>query len=151
MKLIKTYEEELKQNYLELHYKDMDEETREIVDMLSTDFILIGRREKEQKILQLKDIFYCEIVDRKCFCYLQNEVWQLNESLQDLLDRYEGKGLVRVSKSMLVNVYHVSKISGDLNARLRLSLDNREHIIVNRSYRNTFYATIRKLQKREEA
>lgn len=77
-------------------------------------------------------------MDRKCFCYLQNEVWQLDESLQELLERYEKCGLVRVSKSMLVNVFHVSKIVGDFNSRLKLSLDNEESIIVNRSYRHVF-------------
>ncbi len=90
------------------------------------------------------DIFYCEIVDRKCFAYLEQEVWILEPGLQEILSAYEAAGFVRIGKSMIVNIHKVDRMESDLNMRVRLYLENGETVILNRSYRQDFYTRLKK-------
>jgi len=86
-----------------------------------------------------EEVFYLEIVERKLYVYLEKEVWQLEGGLQEVTDDYEKYGLVRISKSMAVNIGKVKNITSDINARIRLRLLNNEVVIMNRAYRKNFY------------
>lgn len=144
MKWIKTHEPKLSENYLEIHYGKMNKETQDIITYLETQNVLVGKNETESRLIKPNEIYYCEIVDRKCYAYLREEVWKLEEGLAELTERYEMHGFVRISKSMVVNVYKVKKIEADYNMRMKLVLLNEETVVMSRSYRNDF---IRKLKR----
>lgn len=107
MKWIKTQEPKLKENYLEIHYSNMNKETQDIITYLESKNVLMGRNEKESRLIKPSEIYYCEIVDRKCYAYLKEEIYNLEEGLAELTERYEMHGFVRISKSMVVNLYKV--------------------------------------------
>ena len=50
---------------------------------------------------------------------------------------------IRISKSIVVNIYRVRKIKADVNMKMQLVLDNGEKVILNRSYKNDFLQFIR--------
>ena len=63
MKLIKTKEDGLSENFLELHYDEIDDETIAILDRLKTTIRYIeGSAEGKKVSLPLTDIFYFETV-----------------------------------------------------------------------------------------
>ena len=73
MKLIKTREENIEENYLELHYDKMDEETNAVLDRLRDTLKYIeGTYEDKHVTIALTDIFYFETVDRKTFAYTKD-------------------------------------------------------------------------------
>lgn len=146
MKWIKTHEPKLKENYLEIHYGDMNKETQEMIAYLEAKNVLLGKNEAESRLIQPNEIYYCEIVDRKCYAYLKDEVWNLEEGLSELTDRYEMHGFLRISKSMLVNIYKVKQIEADFNMRVKLLLLNEETIVMNRSYRNDFFRQLKSIR-----
>lgn len=106
---------------------------------------MLGKNNGETKLFYLSDILFCEIVDRKCFSYLKDGVWQIDFSLQSFLEEYATNGFVRISKSMIVNIYKIDYMKTDVSMRMKLILENGECIILNRAYRRGFYALLEKI------
>ena len=150
MKLIKTKEENLEENYLELHYNKMDDETNAVLDRLRDTLRYIEGMCDEKKVtIALTDIFYIETVDRKTYAYTKDACVEIKETLRDILEEYSGIGFARISKSTIVNIYKIKKLQGDLNMRVIIFLKNDEKLIMNRSYKNEFYERLNKLQGRK--
>ena len=146
MKLVKTREENLKENYLELHYDRIDDETNTVLERLRDTLKYIEGTFEDRKVtVAVSDIYYFETVDRKIFAYTKDMCVEVREALRDLID--ECSGFVRISKSSVVNVYKVKKLQGDLNMRVIIYLKNDEKLIMNRSYKKEFYDTLNRLQK----
>ena len=151
MKLIKTREENIEENYLELHYDKIDEETNAVLDRLRDTLRYIeGTTEQGKVTIALTDIFYIETVDRKTFAYTKDTCVEIKEALRDIIEEFENIGFVRISKSAVVNIYKIQKLQGDINMRVIIYLKNGEQLIMNRSYRNDFYDKLNKLQRRKK-
>ena len=151
MKFIKTREENIEENYLELHYDMIDEETKAVLDRLRDTLRYIeGTTEKGKVTVALTDIFYIETVDRKTFAYTKDTCIEIREALRDIIEEFENIGFVRISKSAVVNIYKIQKLQGDINMRVIIYLKNGEQLIMNRSYRNDFYDKLNKLQRRKK-
>ena len=146
MRWMKIHEPQLKENYLEIHYGDMDNETKEMINYLESKNVLIGRDESESCLIKPEEVYYCEIVDRKCYAYLKARVWKLEEGLAELAERYEMYGFVRISKSMLINIHKVKQIEADLNMRMKLVLLNGETVVMNRNYRSEFFKKLKMIR-----
>lgn len=151
MKLIKTREENIEENYLELHYDKIDEETNAVLDRLRDTLRYIeGTTEQGKVTIALTDIFYIETVDRKTFAYTKDACVEIREALRDIIEEFENIGFVRISKSAVVNIYKIQKLQGDINMRVIIYLKNGEQLIMNRSYRNDFYDKLNRLQRRKK-
>ena len=151
MKLIKTKHEHIDENYLELHYDRMDEETEAVLSRLRPALKYIeGTAEGRKLTLPLTDLFYFESVDRKTFGYTQDTCIEVKETLQKIIDEYESAGFVRISKSSIVNLYKIKRLQGDLNMRTLIYLKNDECLVMNRGYRADFYKALQKLQGRKK-
>lgn len=150
MKLIRTKEENLKENYLELHYGRMDDETNAVLDRLKDTLRYVEGTSGDKKVtIALTDIYYVETVDRKTFAYAKDACIEIKEALRDVLEEYSGAGFARISKSAVVNIYKIKKLQGDVNMRVIIYLKNDEKLIMNRSYKNEFYERLNKLQGRK--
>ena len=147
MKLIKTREEKLKENYLELHYDKIDEETNAVLDRLRDPLRYIeGTSDDRQVNIAVADIYYFETVDRKIFAYTKDMCVEVRENLRDIIEEYSKIGFVRISKSSVVNIYKIKKLQGDMNMRVIIYLKNDEKLIMNRSYKKDFYDRLSKIQ-----
>ena len=150
MKLIKTKENNLKENYLELHYDTIDDETNAVLERLRDTLKYIeGTYEDKKVTIALTDIFYIETVDRKTFAYTEDMCVEVKEALRDILEEYSKIGFVRISKSAIVNIYKIKKLQGDINMRVIIFLKNDEKLVMNRSYKNEFYERLNDLQGRK--
>ena len=75
MRLIKTKEETIDENYLELHYDEIDSETAAVLERLRPALKYIeGKADGKRLTIPLTDMFYFETVDRKTFGYTRNLV-----------------------------------------------------------------------------
>ena len=147
MKLIKTREENIEENYLELHYDKIDDETNAVLERLRDTLKYIeGTYEDKKVTVAVTDIFYFETVDRKIFAYTKDMCVEVKEALRDIIDEYSKIGFVRISKSSVVNIYKIKKLQGDLNMRVIIFLKNDEKLIMNRSYKKEFYDRLSKTQ-----
>ncbi len=137
--------ENIEESRVDIYYKDFDAEIAGLLDYLSDDKKIIGKNERGQAVLNARDIYYFEIVDRKCFAYLSACVYSIDCSLRDILDRFGSMGYVRISKSMVLNVYRIKEIKSDIQMRMIVVLENEESVIVNRKYKKDFYTCMKNL------
>ncbi len=151
MRVFKYHNCNLEENRIDLYYNELDQETDTIIKFLDLyNKTLLGRNEQETRLIQASDIYYCEIVDRKCFSYLKDSIWQLDISLQILLNQFSSIGFVRTSKSMVVNIYKIDRLKSDLNMKVNIVLDNGEIVVLNRTYRNQFYKYLEKMREEKK-
>ena len=73
---------------------------------------------------------------------------EIKEALKDILEEYSKIGFVRISKSVIVNIFKIKKLQGDINMRVIIFLKNDEKLIMNRSYKNDFYKRLNNLKGR---
>jgi len=79
------------------------------------------------------DIFYIEAVDRKVFLYCESEVYESKQKLYEL-EELEMNGFVRVSKSVIANIYKIKSFIPSLSGNVEAVLTNEERIVVSRRY-----------------
>jgi Response regulator of the LytR/AlgR family len=148
MKVFQYQKQDIEENRIDLYYNHIDQETEIIMNFLgSYNKTLIGRRDDEITLINPSMIYYCEIVERRCFAYLKESIWQLDISLQMMIEQFSDLGFTRTSKSMIVNVYKIDKLKSDLNMRVNIILDNGETVLLNRTYRSQFYKYLEKMRR----
>lgn len=111
------------------------EELKQVIDRLRIkNEILIGQCDGAHHKVKLNDIYYIEGIDKKTFVYTENQVYEINERLYQLMEKYEEYGFLRISKSVILNIDKVESVKAGLNARFEVKLSNGEKVIVSRSY-----------------
>lgn len=99
-----------------------------------TDHQLTARKGDEIYLLDMARIVYIESVDRKCFVYTADEVYESEFRLYELEQRLEEYGFFRVSKSFLIRLQSIQSLKADINRRIRVTMTNGEQIIASRQY-----------------
>ncbi len=95
---------------------------------------LLCKHEGEFFQLDIDEILYIESVDNKTFIYTKSQIYETPKKLYEL-ERYLGEySFFRVSKSIIVNMIRVQSLRPELGARLLLTMDNEEKVIVSRQY-----------------
>ena len=151
MIFIKTHEKELKENYLELHYGEIDNETKEMISRLDTTLSNVeGTYEDRHVSVPVTEVLYFETVDRKTFAYTDKMCVEMRLTLNNVLEMYSDAGLIRISRSAVVNVYKIDHLQGDMNMRTVIFLKNGEKLIMNRGYKKEFLAELEKLREKNK-
>jgi len=142
MKLRLFQDDKLKEEHIDVHYRVMTPKIEKVIEVLEGDQVrlhLYGKTEKNEQILiRISDIYYFEYVDKRTFAYLKKEVYQVQESLAKLEVELAQEGFVRINKSNLVNIYHIHSIKPEVNMRVKAIMENKECLIINRSYKSRF-------------
>lgn len=148
MKVNYYREEALRENRVDVYYRKKDREIENLMAYLEADQALYGRNERERRRLYLGEIYYVEVVERRCFAYLKEEIFEVESSLKGFLERYQGAGFLQIGKAAAVNIRRIERIVPDVNMRMHLIMENGEQLILNRAYKKEFIAYLK--QKKEE-
>lgn len=84
--------------------------------------------------IDLSKILYIESVNRKTFLYTEKEIYESPKRLYMLEDELRGSSFFRASKAIIINLRKVHSIRPEIGARLILTMDNGEKIVVSRQY-----------------
>ena len=95
---------------------------------------LTAKKNEETCLLDVAQIIYIESVDRKCFIYTSDEVYESDFRLYELEQQLEKYGFFRVSKSFLVHLQKVQSLKAEINRKIRITMSNGEQIIASRQY-----------------
>lgn len=95
---------------------------------------IMVEKDEETYVLDVTKIMYIEAVDRKTFVYTQEDCFESKLKLYEMEERLEESGFLRVSKSCLIQLRHIRSLKGDLDRRLKVTLENGEQIMVSRQY-----------------
>ncbi|MBQ8318357.1 MAG: LytTR family transcriptional regulator DNA-binding domain-containing protein [Lachnospiraceae bacterium] len=137
---ISTGEDEVIVNYLR-----MTPEIERIVNFIKGEQTkLIGWKDKEQKLIDIKTILYIETVDGNTFAYTEEEVLKLDYTLAQLEQLLNDINFFRCSKSMIINIDKVDSLRSLPSNRIDARMVNGEHIIISRTYASDFRRILRK-------
>lgn len=95
---------------------------------------MIGKKDNEIHILNIAQIIYIESVERKCFIYTADDVYESDFPLYELERQLAEYGFFRVSKSFLIHLPSIHSLKADINRRIRITMVNGEQIIASRQY-----------------
>ena len=95
---------------------------------------LMAKKDEETFLLDIAQIIYIESVDRKCFVYTSDEIYETDLRLYELEKQLEGYGFFRVSKSFLIHLQKVQSLKAEINRKIRITMSNGEQIIASRQY-----------------
>ena len=95
---------------------------------------LTAKKDDEIYFLDIAQIVYIESVDRKCFLYTLDEIYESDLRLYELEQQLEEYGFFRVSKSFLIHLQSIRTLKADINRRIRIAMSGGEGIIASRQY-----------------
>lgn len=95
---------------------------------------LTARKKGEIYLLDITEVIYIESIDRKCFIYTSDEVYESDLRLYELERQLEEFGFLRISKSFLIHLQNVQSLKADINRKIRITMSNGEQIIASRQY-----------------
>lgn len=95
---------------------------------------MIGKKDNEIHLLDIAQIIYIESVERKCFVYTADDVYESDFPLYELERQLAEYGFFRVSKSFLIHLPSIHSLKADMNRRIRITMANGEQIIASRQY-----------------
>ena len=109
------------------------EEIREYVQHKG-DTLTGYKQTKERVSVRVEDILYFETVDGLVFAYTVDSVYEMKGRLYQVEEKVKRRTICRASKTMLVNVEHITSVRTALNGRLYARMENGEEILITRKY-----------------
>ena len=133
------------ENEVIVNYIDMNQEVERVINFIKGEQTkLIGWKDKEQKVIDIKTTLYIETVDSKTFAYTEEDVLKLEYTLTQLENLLNDINFFRCSKSMIINIDKVDSLRSLPSNRIDAMMVNGEHIIISRTYASDFRRILRK-------
>ena len=118
-----------------IEYPILDAKTKRLIKKIEAlDFMVSGNRKGKVFQVHISDIYYMESVERKTFLYTKDEIYMTDRKLYELEEMLRDTGIIRISKSCLMNMDMLYSIRQLMNSQLEATLLNGEKLIVARTY-----------------
>ena len=118
-----------------IEYPILDAKTKKLIKKIeSLDFMVSGSSKGKVFQVHISDIYYIESVERKTFLYTKDEIYMTDKKLYELEEMLRDAGIIRISKSCLMNMDMLYSIRQLMNSQLEATLLNGEKLIVARTY-----------------
>ena len=85
-------------------------------------------------LIDKKDILYFESVDKNCFLYTSDDVFETSLKLYEIEEVLTDMGFFRSSKSQILNIAKVETLCPDFGGRIEVTMENGYQLIVSRQY-----------------
>ena len=129
-----------------IEYPILDAKTKKLIKKIeSLDLMISGNRNGNLFQVHISDIYYVESLERKTFLYTKDEVYMTDKKLYELEEALREAGIIRISKSCLMNVDMLYSIRQLMNSQLEATLLNGEKLIVARTYLKSIKNTLKEV------
>ena len=154
MRLNLFEDKQIKEEHVDVYYANVRPMIRQLIDGVNSERpSLIGRPADEDLddgegvVLDPKEIYYLDYVERKLFAYTAEGVYRIMKTLAECEELLWNYGFVRVSKSDVINVFKIRQLKPDFNMKVYAYFDNGERICVNRSYKKEFDEYLQRMRR----
>ena len=89
-------------------------------------------------LIDKHEVIYFESVDRSCFLYTVDNVYETSMKLYEIEEVLTEKGFLRSSKSQIINIAKIESLCPDFGGRIEAIMENGYQIIVSRQYAKQF-------------
>lgn len=118
-----------------IEYQQWNDSVENLVRKISLmDLTFTGKSEDRTVNISISDIYYIENVERKLFLYTRDEVFRFDGTMSDIERGIFETGLVRISRTCIMNTDYLREIRQIRNSHLEAVMDNDEKLIVSRKY-----------------
>ena len=118
-----------------IEYPQWNESVERLVRKISRmDLAFTGRTADKSIQISISEIYYIENVERKLFLYTRDEVYRFDGTMSDIESSIYNTGLVRISRTCIMNADYLKEIRQIRNSHLEAVMDNGEKLIVSRKY-----------------
>ena len=118
-----------------IEYPQWNESVERLVRKISRmDLAFTGRTADKSIHISISEIYYIENVERKLFLYTRDEVYRFDGTMSDIESCIYNTGLVRISRTCIMNTDYLKEIRQIRNSHLEAVMDNGEKLIVSRKY-----------------
>lgn len=139
MKLTVEEDEKLTETEITIKCKKKDEKIKKLIEMIGTYYINVnGKKDGENYRLSLDDIYYFEAVENRVFAYVKKDVYEVNYKIVELEEVLKNTSFIRISRTVILNILKIERVSTLVNGRILANLDNGEKIIITRLYAKEF-------------
>ncbi|WP_238903947.1 LytTR family DNA-binding domain-containing protein [Clostridium sp. YIM B02506] len=115
--------------------KSVNDEVKRIIELIKlSDEKIIGFLNGESYVVDPIKILYFESVDKKTFMYTEDKVYEISLRLYELEKKMSKYDFFRSSKSTIINISRIKKLSHKFNGKLEATLDNDEKLLISRQY-----------------
>ena len=129
-----------------IEYPEWNESVDNLIKKICRmDISFVGKTEDREVSISISDIYYIENVERKLFLYTKDEVFRLDGTMPEIESRIYDTGLVRISRTCIMNTDYLKEIKQIRNSHLEAVMENDEKLIVSRKY----LADIKKMFRKE--
>ncbi len=108
---------------------------------------LVGLKDGERRLLDVKDILYIDTADKKTFLYTENAVYESALKLYELEEALRELDFLRAGRSAIVNFRRIQSIRPELGGRMLVTMDNGEQVYVSRQYAGELKDKLRELER----
>lgn len=134
MKIVIEEPQEFEEDQIIFRCREMTPELLQIIARLKAQEGLAATLGTQIYRIRPSDIYYIEVVENKTFFYCKEAVYEGKQKLYELEECLVNSDLLRVSKSVMLNLSKIKCLSPALNGRFEAILDNEERIIISRQY-----------------
>lgn len=135
MKIIIHSDENIAETQVTISCNHLTAEIEKIISILRMmDKKLTGTKDGETYLIDADKVLYIDTVDKKTFIYTMDSVFETNLKLYELEEQLAGANFFRANKSCIINFRQIVSLKSDLDRRIRITLTNKEQLIVSRQY-----------------
>lgn len=138
MKIVIEEPQEQEEDQIIFKCRQMTPELLRILAMLKAQDSLVAYDGSEIHRIRPAAVYYIEVVDNKTFLYCKDKVYESKQKLYELEENLINSDLLRVSKSVMLNLRRIKSISPALSGRFEAVLDNSEKVVISRQYVGDF-------------
>ncbi|MCI6508631.1 MAG: LytTR family DNA-binding domain-containing protein [Bacilli bacterium] len=121
-----------------------NDQVNKIIQILSTNYYnIIGKKDGDNYVLNLDDIFYFEAVDNHVFAYCEKDIYEVTYKIQELTDMLNQTYFIQTSRTIVLNIKKIKKVTTLVNGRILAVLNNNEKMIITRVYAQKFKAKLK--------
>lgn len=121
----------------QFHYDFLDE-LLSYLETLKNKTSLVGYQKGRMYPLLIDDIVYIEGFSRECYIHTIDEEYESQYKLFEIESILEGTSLIRISKSIIVNINHIHYILPETNMRYGIYMRSHVKLILSRKYLKDF-------------
>lgn len=95
---------------------------------------ITGNKEDGTFIIDAKEIYYIDTVDKKTFFYTKDAVYETPLKLYELEEQLQDIDFFRASKSSIINFHKIKSLRPDFGGKMLIQMKNGETLYVSRQY-----------------
>lgn len=134
MKIIIEELQDFEEEQIIFKCRELTPELLHIISLLKNRNELIAYSGNVIYRIKLTSIYYIEVVDNKTFVYCKDKLYESKQKLYEIEEYLINSDLLRVSKSIILNLSKIKSLSPALSGRFEAVLDNGEKVIISRQY-----------------